>query len=199
MKPRIRERPIQAWGVRVEWSVDGWSVDLWSLGLSSSLSVWVIETSPSAVGVLGGSSLPESGSVSSVTTSPGIASISLVSGLSSSSRFCSHCGFCRRLYVWYSGACLFWNGSTCGDQSLRLCACLGSLALYKVSTPSGMMTIKAVPTRTPIPMVEMRRSRDWDKENDSGSDPARKDLFCNQSLNLALHWGLTQWPSRCSR
>ena len=154
MKPRIRERPIQAWGVRVEWGLDVWSVD-WS-----SLSVWVIETSSSAVGVLGGSSLSESISTSSGTTGPGIASKAVVSGLSSSSRFCSHCGLCRRLYVWYSDVCLFWSGSTCGDQSLRLCACLESPALYKVSTPSGMITIKAVPTRTPIPMVEMRRSRD---------------------------------------
>ena len=26
-------------------------------------------------------------------------------------------------------------------------------------------------------MVEMRRSRDWDRENDNGRDPARNDLL----------------------
>ena len=51
-----------------------------------------------------------------------------------------------------------------------------SLALYNVSTPSGMITIKAVPTRTPIPMVEIRRSRDCEREKESGREPARKDL-----------------------
>ena len=51
-----------------------------------------------------------------------------------------------------------------------------SLALYKVSTPSGIMTIRDVPTSTPIPIVETNRSRDGDMENERGSEPARKEL-----------------------
>ncbi|KAL8806465.1 MAG: hypothetical protein Q9200_005026, partial [Gallowayella weberi] len=46
----------------------------------------------------------------------------------------------------------------------------------RVSTPSGMMTIKEVPTRTPIPIVEISWSRDCDIANDRGKEPARKDL-----------------------
>lgn len=51
-----------------------------------------------------------------------------------------------------------------------------SLALYKVSTPSGIITIRDVPTNTPIPIVETNRSRDGDMENERGNEPARKDL-----------------------
>ncbi|KAL8648505.1 MAG: hypothetical protein Q9210_004945, partial [Variospora velana] len=47
----------------------------------------------------------------------------------------------------------------------------------RVSTPSGMMTIREVPTRTPMPMVEMSCSRDWESEKDKGREPARKDLY----------------------
>lgn len=56
------------------------------------------------------------------------------------------------------------------------------LALYSVSTPSGMMTIRAVPTKTPIPMVEIRRSRDWESEKDNGKEPARNDLQAESEL-----------------
>ena len=68
--------------------------------------------------------------------------------------------------------------SECGDRVLRLwvCECPESPALYKVSTPSGMITIKAVPTRTPIPMVDINLSRDWESEKDSGREPARNEL-----------------------
>jgi len=51
-----------------------------------------------------------------------------------------------------------------------------SLALYKVSTPSGIITIRAVPTSTPIPMVDINRSRDCERLKESGREPARKDL-----------------------
>lgn len=60
---------------------------------------------------------------------------------------------------------------------LRARVCFkGSLALYRVSTPSGIMTINDVPTRTPIPMVEINRSRDCERGKESGNEPARKDL-----------------------
>ena len=39
-----------------------------------------------------------------------------------------------------------------------------------------MMTIRDVPTNTPIPMVETNRSRDWERGNERGNKPARKDL-----------------------
>jgi hypothetical protein len=39
-----------------------------------------------------------------------------------------------------------------------------------------MMTINEVPTKTPIPIVEMRRNCDCDKAIDNGSAPAKKEL-----------------------
>ena len=39
-----------------------------------------------------------------------------------------------------------------------------------------MITMSAVPTRTPMPIVEISFNRACDKENDKGKEPARKDL-----------------------
>lgn len=39
------------------------------------------------------------------------------------------------------------------------------------------MTIRDVPTSTPIPIVEIMRSLDCDKGKERGNDPARKDLI----------------------
>ena len=39
-----------------------------------------------------------------------------------------------------------------------------------------MITISEVPTKTPMPKVEIRRNCDCDKVSDSGKRPARKDL-----------------------
>ena len=36
--------------------------------------------------------------------------------------------------------------------------------------------MREVPTSTPMPMVEMSRSWDWEREKESGREPARKDL-----------------------
>ena len=79
---------------------------------------------------------------------------------------------------------------------LRLCVSAEySLALYNVSTPSGRITISAVPTRTPIPMVDIRRNLDCERVNDRGSDPAMKDLSHRsaQFQKIQRHL-LTQWP-----
>ena len=51
-----------------------------------------------------------------------------------------------------------------------------SPALYRVSTPSGIITIRAVPTRTPMPIVDINLSRDCEREKESGKEPARKEL-----------------------
>ena len=85
MKPRMRERPIQAWDVRV-----GESVGAGSAG--SCFSTLRAETSPGAVGVRGGSSLSKSTVTSAGMTGPGIASNEEVSGPSRSSRLSSHLG-----------------------------------------------------------------------------------------------------------
>lgn len=55
-----------------------------------------------------------------------------------------------------------------------------------------MITIKAVPTRTPIPMVDINLSRDCESEKDSGREPARNELQRRQtspanSNNLYLY------------
>lgn len=62
MKPRIRERPIQAWGVR--WGSSGAVLRAGA----SEVSVSSIETLSGSVGVLGGSDR----SVVSVATEPGM-------------------------------------------------------------------------------------------------------------------------------
>lgn len=49
-------------------------------------------------------------------------------------------------------------------------------ALYSVSTPSGIITIKDVPTKTPIPIDEMSLSCEGDRVNASGNEPTTKDL-----------------------
>ena len=38
------------------------------------------------------------------------------------------------------------------------------------------MTIRDVPINTPMPIFEISRSCDWDIENESGREPARKEL-----------------------
>lgn len=46
--------------------------------------------------------------------------------------------------------------------------------------------MRDVPTRTPMPMVEMSCNRDWESENDSGRDPARKDLYVISAKLMVL-------------
>lgn len=57
---------------------------------------------------------------------------------------------------------------------------LTEFALYRVSTPSGIITIKDVPTKTPIPIDEMSRSCDGDRVKASGSEPTTKDLHTKE-------------------
>lgn len=58
---------------------------------------------------------------------------------------------------------------------LRTLTRLTSLELYNVSTPSGIMIIKDVPTSTPIPIVDTRRRREEDKLRARGRIPARNE------------------------
>ena len=156
------------------------------MGLSpglESVSVSRMCTSSAPVGVNGGAVGGPSGSmfVSSGMTGPGRALKGLASSAPARSLFfngphsASPKERLRRL-----------NGIPASSSSAiralgiifrRMCASpTYSLALYKVSTPSGIITIKDVPTSTPIPIVETNRSRDGDMENERGSEPARKDL-----------------------
>ena len=50
------------------------------------------------------------------------------------------------------------------------------LAAYNVSTPSGMMTMRAVPTSTPVPSAVIRRNCRGVSANESGRMPAAKEL-----------------------
>jgi hypothetical protein len=50
-------------------------------------------------------------------------------------------------------------------------------ALYTVSTPSGTITTKAVPTRIPLPNIDTICSSLRDKLKKSGTNPAPKDLL----------------------
>ncbi len=151
MKPRMRERPIQACGVREEG-------DCGEDGRMEGVS-----------GRVGGLMGLE------VSLGGGGGSGAFGAGVSGSMRFelgmgwCSCCRLgCHR------------PSSECGERFLRLWAweCAESPALYKVSTPSGMITINAVPTKTPIPIVDINLSRDCESEKDRGREPARKELRC---------------------
>ena len=153
-----------------------------SLGLESE-SLSRMCTSSAPVGVNGGSVGGASASmfVSSGMTGPGRALKGLASSAPSRSSFsdgpqsASPMERLRRL-----------KGTTASSSSAiralgiifrRTCASpTYSLALYRVSTPSGIITIRDVPTSTPIPIVETIRSWDGDMENERGSEPARKDL-----------------------
>ena len=140
-------------------------------------------TSSAPVGVNGGSveGAFESMSVPSGITGPGRALRGLVSSDPSRSVFpdgphsASPIERLRRL----KGTAV---SSSCAIMPLgiifrRTCASpTYSLALYNVSTPSGIITIKDVPTSTPIPIVETSRNREGDMENERGNEPARKDL-----------------------
>lgn len=47
---------------------------------------------------------------------------------------------------------------------------------YSVSMPSGMITMREVPTRTPMPRVEIRRSWGFVRVRVRGSMPTPKEL-----------------------
>lgn len=140
-------------------------------------------TSSAPVGVNGGSVEGAFGSmcVPSGITGPGRALRGLVSSLPSRSLFSDglhSASPIERLPRLNVNAVSSSSATTpLGIIFRRTCASpTYSLALYKVSTPSGIITIRDVPTSTPIPIVETSRSRDGDMENERGSDPARKDL-----------------------
>jgi hypothetical protein len=42
--------------------------------------------------------------------------------------------------------------------------------------PSGIITIKDVPTRTPMPIEDIKRSWEGDSVKASGNEPTTKDL-----------------------
>lgn len=50
------------------------------------------------------------------------------------------------------------------------------VAEVAASMPSGMMMIKEVPTRTPTPMLDRRRSCDDERDMDKGRAPAMNEL-----------------------
>jgi hypothetical protein len=56
--------------------------------------------------------------------------------------------------------------------------------LYIASMPSGMITTKDVPTRTPIPIVEISLNCDEERVMDNGNAPARKDLDSVNKISL---------------
>ena len=136
-----------------------------------------IPTSPEAVGVLGGSVLLSERALSGMT-GPGI---ELISGVVESSaalrlEMCGMCGGPKSLNVREGTSRILRFDGVTEPEFLALCSCGLSFAVYSVSTPSGIITTNAVPTRTPMPIVDIRRSRDWEREKDRGKDPARKDL-----------------------
>lgn len=47
------------------------------------------------------------------------------------------------------------------------------------------MTIKDVPTSTPIPIVEINRSRDCERGKERGNEPARKDAMAITVLKVS--------------
>ncbi len=97
-----------------------------------------------------------------------------------------------------------WLGASSGARFLFVCVCPVVPALYSVSMPSGMMTMSAVPTRTPVPRADVKRNWRCDRARDSGSMPARNDLRSLKSehgigLGYQAAKKLTQWPLWCSK
>ena len=151
INPRIKEMPIQACGV---W----WDLNNTSDAIAGSLGSSRTWTSPDFVGVRGGSSsasvlIAPSGGI----TGPGSAGMAsdptvtcLLAGIIGALIGSSCRGIvlrpCHRM------------SKDIGNIALFACECAGCPALYSVSTPSGMITIRDVPTSTPIPTVEMTRS-----------------------------------------
>jgi hypothetical protein len=67
--------------------------------------------------------------------------------------------------------------STPFPKPLFVCnPCPADPEVYTASIPSGIITIKLVPTRTPIPIVDINRSCDEERDMESGNAPARKEL-----------------------
>lgn len=52
--------------------------------------------------------------------------------------------------------------------------------------PSGIMTIILVPTRTPMPIVDIRRSCEGVRETANGSIPAAKELLTISLICAAI-------------
>ncbi len=159
MKPRIRESPIQACGER------SWVCSSGLCPCRAALSgVASADINPGCwAGVLEvGLCDVARGSVLRVSpagmTGPGISLKMLsapsalfqyrITGCAGSAARTSSPLLCHRTSSGAVGICLRW------------CVCVAELALYSVSTPSGMMTINDVPTKTPMPIVDIRRSRD---------------------------------------
>lgn len=163
MKPNIRDSPIQTWGVREDGGSAG---SIGSEDLSGLLS-------PVEVVDAGTRRLFSSSAISGCSM--------LLSFVPSgcSSRLES-LGFIFMSRMSNDGRP--WPARDIGlekseDIALRVCLWLDtSPALYNVSTPSGMMTMRDVPTNTPIPTVEISRSRDCERGKESGKEPARKEL-----------------------
>ncbi len=59
-----------------------------------------------------------------------------------------------------------------------------------------MITINDVPTKTPMPIVEMSRSCACDREKESGREPARNDLVRANSAGASLSLGKNTIDSR---
>lgn len=201
IKPRIRESPIQACGER-SWVCSS-GVCSCGAALSEVASAEINPGWRSGVSECGGCEVTR-GSVFSVSpagiTGPGI-SLNILSATSPLSQYRRN-GCAKSAARTSSPLLRHRTSSGAADICRRWCVCVVALALYSVSTPSGMMTISDVPTKTPMPIVDIRRSRDWDRENERGRAPAKKDLEFNISpipQDNGSIFPLTRQPSQCSR
>lgn len=87
-------------------------------------------------------------------------------------------------------------GSNCAGSVFGMsligsgCARFAEL-LYSVSMPSGIIMMRQVPTRRPVPIADIMREWFCDNPKLSGSDPAKNDL---QFANVSRHY----WAGCCS-
>jgi hypothetical protein len=107
-------------------------------------------------------------------SSPGKPRFGTVKSSTSAAPLGSGASFCRNVWVPVLG---HRTSRFLVCRLLLVCMCASVPDEYSASMPSGIITTKDVPTRTPIPIVEISRSCDEDKVMDNGNAPARKDLL----------------------
>lgn len=117
-----------------------------------------------------------------LTSSPGKPRFGTVKSSTSAAPLGSGASFCRNVWIPVLGH----RTSRClACKLLLVCMCASVPDEYSASMPSGIITTKDVPTRTPIPIVEISRSCDEDKVMDNGNAPARKDAKAITTLSAS--------------
>lgn len=174
-KPRVRERPIWNVGRAFSW----WSLSSSCFSVVGLVDFWKLDF----VSSFGSSSLFLRRFLricSAVTTL-----CVLIWGISSPLPFLASRWFPEMCQLTVCDGDLPPTPMRLRLAAAALCECAGwtVLVVATASMPSGIMTIRDVPTRIPTPILDINRSWDCDRLRDRGSAPAKKELFrCSMSV-----------------